>query len=161
MKKIFIVLLCAMCFVSCNSLQTKRLQRKMVPLAKQFLKDDGVKDYKALKIDCVDTITEVSYAKLTSELLAGMEDAYSNMAYSGEGNTEVISLYLRDIERTKADMDDLLESGDLQTEGVLLYMVTASYEDANGKQNFFFLVNPDKKTLHTLDPFGNNLLYEE
>jgi hypothetical protein len=24
-----------------------------------------------------------------------------------------------------------------------------------------FLVNPDKKSLHELDPFGNNLLYKD
>ncbi len=74
---------------------------------------------------------------------------------------EVISLYLNEIKRTKADMDDLIDNGDLLTEGVTLFMVTGNLEKDGNKQEFMFLVNPDKKSLHTLDPFGDNLLYKD
>jgi len=58
-------------------------------------------------------------------------------------------------------MDELIENGDLLTQGVLLFMVTGNYSKGGENQEFMFLVNPDKKSLHYLDPFGNNLLYKE
>ena len=55
----------------------------------------------------------------------------------------------------------LIDYGDLLTEGVTLFMVTGNFQKDGVKQEFMFLVNPDKKSLHTLDPFGDNLLYKD
>lgn len=133
-------------------------------MAKVYLEKEEVKDYKNLTIKCVDTITEYSYAKLTSELLGDMEGMYEQMYWDESEDTakrEVIGLYLNEIRRTRADFEDLMDNGDLKTEGVLLYMVSGTFQKEGKEQDLMFLVNADKKTLHELDPFGDNLLYKD
>ncbi|MBQ1779859.1 MAG: hypothetical protein II001_00310 [Bacteroidales bacterium] len=151
-------------FTGCQKMEQKKLNRQMKKMAKVYLEQEEVKNYKDLAITCVDTITEFSYAKLTSELLGNMEVMYEQMYWDeSEDSTkrEVIGLYLNEIRRTKADFEDLIDNGDLQTEGILLYMVTGTFQLDGQKQDMMFLVNPDKKSLHELDPFGNNLLYKD
>lgn len=152
------------CFGGCQKMQQNKLNRQMKKVAKTYLQDEEISGYKNLTITSVDTLTEFGYAKLTSELLGNMEAAYEQMYMDDSDDTdrrEVIGLYLRETHRIKADMDELIDDGDLLTEGVLLFMVTGNYTKDNEDQQFMFLVNPDKKTIHTLDPFGNNLLYKE
>ena len=55
----------------------------------------------------------------------------------------------------------MIDNGDLQSEGVLLFMVTGAFKKDGKDQDFMFLVTPDKKSLHALDPFGDNLLYKD
>jgi hypothetical protein len=93
-----------------------------------------------------------------------MENYYREMYFDASDDTnrrEVIGLYLNEIIRTEADFEDLIDNGDLKTTGVVLYMVTGNYQKDGQNQQFMFLVNPDKKTLHNLDPFGDNLLYKD
>lgn len=151
-------------FTGCQKMEQNKLNRQMKKMAKAYLEKEEVKDYKDLTITCVDTITEFSYAKLTSELLGNMEAMYEQMYWDESEDSskrEVIGLYLNEIRRTKADFEDLMDNGDLQTEGILLYMVTGSFQLDGQKQDMMFLVNPDKKSLHELDPFSDNLLYKD
>ena len=120
----------------------------MKKMAKAYLQQEEIKDYKDLSIVSVDTLTEYGYAKLNSELLGNMEEVYEQMYWDDSGDTnrrEAIGLYLREIHRIKADMDELIDDGDLLTEGVLLFMVTGNYQQKGETQEFMFLVNPDKK----------------
>lgn len=136
----------------------------MKKVAKIYLQEEEISGYKNLTITSVDTLTEFGYAKLTSELLGNMEAAYEQMYMDDSDDTnrrEVIGLYLREIHRINADMEDLIDNGDLLTEGVLLFMVSGKYTQNGEDKEFMFLVNPDRKTVHTLDPFGDNLLYKE
>ena len=163
-SKILILLTAAICLTGCQKMEQNKLNRQMKKMAKEYLKQEGVTDYKKLSIATVDTLTEFGYAKLNSELLGDMEEAYEQMYWDGSDDSarhEAIGLYLREIQRTRADFDELIDDGDLLTEGVLLFMVTGNYEQKGEKQEFMFLVNPDKKSLHTLDPFGDNLLYKD
>ncbi|MDY6348418.1 MAG: hypothetical protein SPL42_08350 [Bacteroidales bacterium] len=160
-KAILAIALCAICLLSCKKMEERSLRRQMVSAAKEFLAAEEVSGYEKLAVKCIDTITEVSYARLTTELLSNMESSYEAMLYQEGSNSEVIPLYLNEIIRTRKDMEDLLESGDLDTEGVLLYWVTATYVKDGKDNEFMFMVEPDKRTLHTLDPFGDNLLYKE
>jgi len=135
----------------------------MKPLAEKYLAEEQVKDYTDLKITCVDTITEVGYAQLTVELLGNMEAAseeqYANQ--EGDHSPEVQYLMLQDIYKTKEALEEALTSGGLSSKGVLLYMVTGTYLTPNKEQKeVVFLVNADKKSLHTLDPFGDNLVLQ-
>ena len=154
----------AICFGGCQKMQQNKLNRQMKKMAKIYLKQDEVKDYRNLTISSIDTLTEYGYAKLNSELLDDMESYYREMycdASDDSARREIIGLYLNEIIRTKADFDDLIDNGDLQTKGVVLYMVTGTFQKDGENQQFMFLVNPDKKTLHSLDPFGDNLLYKD
>ena len=164
--KYFIVALLSatVCFTGCQKMEQNKLNRQMKKMAKIYLQQEQVTDYQKLTITSVDTLTEYGYAKLTSELLENMEGVYEQMYWDDSDDTarrEVIGLYLKEIKRTKADMEDLIDNGDLLTEGVILFMVTGNLEKDGNKQEFMFLVNPDKKSLHTLDPFGDNLLYKD
>lgn len=151
-------------FTGCQKMEQNKLNRQMKKMAKVYLEQEEVKDYQNLTIKCIDTITEYGYAKLTSELLGNMEELYAQMYWDESGDTakrEVIGLYLNEIRRTRADFEDLIDNGDLQTEGVLLFMVTGSFQKDGHDQDMMFLVNADKKSLHELDPFSNNLLYKD
>lgn len=158
------LLLGALVFCSaCKDTEVNKLQRKMKPLAKAYLQEENIKDYKELTIECVDTITEVGYAQLTLEMLQGMaaeaEEQYANQ--EGDHSTEVQYLLLKDIYRTQEDLEALLDGGSLSSKKILLYMVTSSYTTGGKqRQKFIFLVNSDKKSLYTLDPFGDNLLLQ-
>ena len=145
-------------------MEQNKLNREIKKLAKIYLQQEEIADYENLNIASVDTLTEFGYAKLNSELLGSMADVYEQMYWDDSEDTarrEAIGLYIREIQRTKADMDELIDNGDLLTEGVLLYMVTGHYQQKGKTEEFMFLVNPDKKSLHTLDPFGDNLLYKD
>ena len=159
-----LMLAVALCLSGCQKMQQNKLNRQMKKMAKVYLEKEEVRDYKKLTIRCVDTITEFSYAKLTSELLGNMEGMYEQMYWDESNDTskrEVVGLYLNEIRRTRADFEDLIDNGDLLTEGVLLYMVSGSFIKDGKEQDMTFLVNADKKSLHTLDPFGDNLLYKD
>ncbi len=162
-RNILILLATALLLAGCQNMQQKKLNRQMKKMAKIYLQQEEIKDYKDLTITSVDTLTEFSYAKLNSELLGNMADAYEQMYWDEEDSAkrEVIGLSFRETKRTQRDMDDLIDNGDLLTQGVLLFMVTGNYKKDNENQEFMFLVNPDKKSLHYLDPFGNNLLYQD
>lgn len=153
-----------LCLSGCQKMQQNMLNRQMKHMARVYLKNEKVENYKNLAVSCVDTITEFSYAKLTSELLGEMEVMYEQMYWDESDDTakrDVIGLYINEIRRTKADMEDLIENGDLLNEGILLFMVTGSYQKDGQDHDMMFLVNPDKKSLHELDPFGDNLLYKD
>ena len=164
-KHIIVALLAlAISLVGCQKMQHNKLNRQMKKVAKTYLEQEQVKDYKNLTITSVDTLTEFGYAKLTSELLENMGEVYGQMYWDAAGDSsrqEVIGLYLNEIQRTKADFEDLIDNGDLQTTGVVLFMVTGTFEKDGEGQQFMFLVNPDKKSIHNLDPFGDNLLYKD
>lgn len=151
-------------FTGCQKMEQNKLNRQMKKMAKVYLEQEQIKDYQKLTIKCVDTITEYSYAKLTSELLGNMEGMYEQMYWDESGDTakrEVIGLYLNEIRRTRADFEDLMDNGDLQTDGVLLFMVTGSFLKDGKEEDLMFLVNADKKSLYELDPFSDNLLYKD
>lgn len=163
-SKIIILLTAVICLTGCQKMEQNKLNRQMKKMAKAYLEQEEITGYKDLTISSVDTLTEYGYAKLNSELLGDMANAYEQMYWDDSGDSsrhEAIGLYLREIQRIKADMDELIDDGDLLTEGVLLFMVTGDYQKEGEKQEFMFLVNPDKKSLHTLDPFGDNLLYKD
>ena len=160
----FLLAITVILFSGCQKMEQNKLNRQMKKMAKVYLEKEEIKDYQNLTIKCVDTITEYSYAKLTSELLGDMEGMYEQMYWDESEDTakrEVIGLYLNEIRRTKADFEDLIDNGDLLTEGVLLFMVTGTYQKDGQDLDMMFLVNADKTSLHELDPFSNNLLYKD
>ena len=72
-KHIIVALLAlAISLVGCQKMQQNKLNRQMKKVAKTYLEQEQVEDYKNLTITSVDTLTEFGYAKLTSELLENM-----------------------------------------------------------------------------------------
>lgn len=169
MQKILPILLAAsiMLLAGCHKKsEEQKLRDTMTECAAEYLKNDGITAYDSLRVECVDTVTEMGYAKLNSELLAQMADAYMVLYEEAVNDDDIskvdaITRYLNEINRTKNDFDELMESGDLKGDGILLFMVTGSYYHGGQAEPLMFLVHPDKKTLYTLDPFGDNLLYRE
>ncbi len=163
-NNVFFLLIVMVCLGGCQKMQQDKLYRQMKKVAKTYLEQDQITDYQNLTIASVDTLTEYGYAKLNSQLLDDMENYYTELYCDASDDTdrrEVVGLYLNETHRIKEDMEELIDNGDLLTEGVLLFMVTGNYTKNNENQEFMFLVNPDKKTIHLLDPFGDNLLYKD
>lgn len=138
--------------------------KAMKPMAEAYL-DTCQVTYDSVRVDCVDTINEYNYANLNIELLRNMEQNYQ-MQYEDALEEDTVKasylrLYLGDIRHAIQDFQELMESGDLDSQKVLLYMVSGTVCRGQEKDPFMFFVYPDKMTLHTLDPFGNNLLYED
>ncbi|MBR4136008.1 MAG: hypothetical protein IKU03_06340 [Bacteroidales bacterium] len=161
---LYLALLLALFGISCTSTPEEKLLKSLKPLAKEYLKENKI-PYDSLRVDCVDTITELSYANLNIELLSNMENNYQ-MQYEEAMIDDTVKanylrLYLGDIRRTIEDFQDLMESGNLDSKKVLLYLVTGTVFNGEESEYFMFLVKPDKKTLHTMDPFGDNLLYQD
>lgn len=151
-------------FSGCSNYATNKLKRQMKSLAKEYLKSMEISDYDELTVECVDTLTELGYAKLTTELLTNMQQAYQMQLgeTTDDATTTELLVNLSEISSVADELEERIDNGDLKTSGVLLYMVTGSMVDKNKeKQEFMFLANPDKKSLHNLDPFGNNLLHDE
>lgn len=169
MRKILAIILATsiLLLASCHKKSDEeKLKDAMKLCAAEYLKNDGITAYDSLRVESVDTVTEMGYAKLNSVLLSQMADTYQVLYEEAVNDDDIskvdaITRYLNEISRTKNDFDELMESGDLNGEGILLFMVTGSYYHGGQAEPLMFLVHPDKKTLYTLDPFGDNLLYRE
>ncbi len=151
---------------ACQNRDAKKMQRQMKSLAKTYLEEEQITGYDSLTIVCVDTLTELRYARLNSQLLQEMIQAYQQQyeetALDGDRQKlEYLNLYINEALRTQQDFDDMIDAGDLQDEDPLLFMVSCSYYKNGQKTPFIFLSTPDKKTTYTLDPFGDNLLYKD
>ena len=108
-SKILILLTAAICLAGCQKMEQNKLNRQMKKMAKVYLEQEEIKDYKKLQIVSIDTLTEFSYAKLNSELLGNMAEVYEQMYWDDSGDTtrrNAIELYLKEIHRIKADMDE-------------------------------------------------------
>ena len=119
--RIALLVLIVILFAGCQKMEQNKLNREMKKLAKIYLQQEEIADYENLSVASVDTLTEFGYAKLNSELLGSMADVYEQMYWDDSEDTarrEAIGLYIREIQRTKADMDELIDNGDLLTEGV-------------------------------------------
>lgn len=169
MRKVCIIavsILLACSFCGCKNYATNKLKREMKPFAKSYLKTERVVDYDSLTIDCVDTITEMGYARVMVELLNQMEASYQaqydQAVLEDKGQKlEYLHLYLNEIDQTKTDFEDLMENGDLKENGILLYMVSGHYWKDNERVPLIFFVTADKRKIYTMDPFGDNLLYKD
>ncbi len=163
-KLITLVIIAIALCVSCSNTSEKRLFKKMKPLAEQYLADCDI-IYDSLRIDCIDTINELNYANLNIELLHEMEDAYltqyQELIQTDTVKAHYVRLYLRDIQNTLEDLTSMMENGELDNQKLLLYMVSGYSHEGKEKEPFIFFVQPDLKTLYTMDPFGDNLLYRE
>ncbi len=142
------------------------MQRQMKSLAKTYLKEEQITGYDSLTVVSIDTLTELRYARLNSQLLQEMilayQQQYEETALNGDQQKlEYLDLYINEALRTQQDFDDLIDAGDLQDEAPLLFMVSCTYHKDGKKMPFIFLSTPDKKKTYTLDPFGDNLLYKD
>lgn len=169
MRRFFIIaasILIACSFCGCKNYATKKLKREMKPFAISYLKTERVVDYDSLTIDRVDTITEMGYAQYSIYYLGQLEADYSAQYEEAliEGRSqkaEVLRLYLNEIGRTIDDFKDLMESGELKEDGILLYMVVGHYWKDNERVWVNFFVTADKRKIYTLDLFNDNLLYKD
>ncbi len=151
---------------ACQNRDAKKMQRQMESLAKTYLEEEHITGYDSISIVSVDTLTELRYARLNSQLLQEMIQAYQQQyeetAQNGDQQRlEYLNLYINEALRTQQDFDDLIDAGDLQDEVPLLFMVSCSYYKDGQGTPFIFLSTLDKKKTYTLDPFGDNLLYKD
>lgn len=139
----------------------------MKKLAIEYLKEQKITDYDSLHIVQIDTLTEEGYANLTYNLLKNMEsdtkEQYERALALNADSIIIDSLgsALGQILVIEDDFVNLSNNGLLKKTGTLLYMVSGECAIKGEKATFIFFSHPDKKTLYTLDPFNNNLLYKD
>ncbi len=152
-------------FGSCHKKSEKDLfQEQIQNFACDYAKNElQVNDADSVVVNLVDTVTEMSYAKIVLEMLENLEYQYKTMydkatINNDDKNLQYLEMYLRQIS-TQVDYFRSVEgTGDLDNQKLLLYLISGSYYQNGTKEDFICFANPDF-TLHILDPFADNLLY--
>ncbi len=126
------------------------------------LNELNVSDADSVVVNRLDTLTQMSYAKLMLEMLENLEFQYKQLydeatLADDDKRIESISRSLRQI-TTQTDYFRAIEDSDSADNHVLLlYWISASYYQNGEKTDFMCFATPDFN-LHILDPFADNLM---
>lgn len=126
------------------------------------LNELNVSDADSVVVNRLDTLTQMSYAKLMLEMLENLEFQYKQLydeatSADDEKRIESISRSLRQI-TTQTDYFRAIEDSDsADNHDLLLYWISASYYQNGEKTDFMCFATPDFN-LHILDPFADNLM---
>lgn len=126
------------------------------------LNELNVSDADSVVVNRLDTLTQMSYAKLMLEMLENLEFQYKQLydeatLADDDKRIESISRSLRQI-TTQTDYFRAIEDSDSADNHILLlYWISASYYQNGEKTDFMCFATPDFN-LHILDPFADNLM---
>ncbi len=126
------------------------------------LNELNVSDADSVVVNRLDTLTQMSYAKLMLEMLENLEFQYKQLydeatLADDDKRIESISRSLRQI-TTQTDYFRAIEDSDsADNHDLLLYWISASYYQNGEKTDFMCFATPDFN-LHILDPFADNLM---
>ena len=110
----------------------------------------------------VDTLTQMSYAKLMLEMLENLEFQYKQLydeSTLADDDTRIESLNrsLRQISNQTDYFRNIEDSESADNQKLLLYWISASYYHDGKKTDFMCFATPEFN-LHVLDPFADNLM---
>ena len=160
------ILLCAMVFFLCGCHKKATVdvfQENIHRCAETYVLNElNVSDADSVVVNRLDTLTQMSYAKLMLEMLENLEFQYKQLydeatLVDDDKRIESISRSLRQI-TTQTDYFRAIEDSDSADNHVLLlYWISASYYQNGEKTDFMCFATPDFN-LHILDPFADNLM---
>lgn len=147
----------------CKNKTEEDLFRKNIQLcAENYVKTElNINDADSVVVTQLDTLTQMSYAKLMLEMLENLESQYKKMydeaTLNDDARIESIDRSLRQIS-SQADYFRAIEdseSADNQT--LILYWINGSFYQNGNKKDFICFATPNFE-LHILDPFADNLM---
>ena len=122
----------------------------------------NVSNADSVVVSRVDTLTQMSYAKLMLEMLENLEYQYKQLydeatLADDDARIESISRSLRQITTQTDYFRSIEDSESADNQALLLYWISATYYQNGEKEDFMCFATPDF-TLHVLDPFADNLM---
>ena len=164
MKKIGFVLCLIILMGGCRQKAEEDVfQQKMHQCAETYVKTElNVTDADSVVVTRIDTLTQMSYAKLMLEMLENLEFQYKQLydeATLADDDAKIASLdrSLRQIS-VQTDYFRTIEDGEsADNQQLLLYWISASYYKNGQQEDFMCFATPDFN-LHILDPFADNLM---
>lgn len=160
------ILLCTMVFFLCGCHKKDTVdvfQENIQRCAEAYVQSElNVNDADSVVVNRLDTLTQMSYAKLMLEMLENLEFQYKQLydeatLADDDARIESISRSLRQI-TTQTDYFRSIEDSDsADNHDLLLYWISASYYQNGEKTDFMCFATPDFN-LHILDPFADNLM---
>ena len=164
MKKIgFIICLIVLMSGCRQKAEVDVFQQKIHQCAETYVKTElNVSDADSVVVTRIDTLTQMSYAKLMLEMLENLEFQYKQLydeATLADENAKIDSLdrSLRQISVQPDYFRTIEDSESADNQQLLLYWISASYFKNDQQKDFMCFATPDF-TLHRLDPFADNLM---
>ena len=165
MRRTIYFLLAMSFFLSACHKKTERdvFQENIQKCAEEYVQTElEVNTADSVVINRLDTLTQMSYAKLMLEMLENLEDQYKMMydeatLADDDAKIESFSRSLRQISTQTDYFRAIEESESADNQELLLYWISASFYQNGEKTDFICFATPDFE-LHILDPFADNLL---
>lgn len=160
------VLLCAMVFFLCGCHKKATVdpfQENIQKCAEEYvLTELGVENADSVVVNRVDTLTQMSYAKLMLEMLENLEFQYKQLydeatLADDDAKIESFSRSLRQISTQTDYFRAIEESESADNQALLLYWISACLYQNGEATDFMCFATPDF-SLHVLDPFADNLM---
>ena len=164
MRRIGLIIVLAVLLCGCKQKGERDVfQENIHRCAETYVLNElNVSDADSVVVNRLDTLTQMSYAKLMLEMLENLEFQYKQLydeatLADDDKRIESISRSLRQI-TTQTDYFRAIEDSDsADNHDLLLYWISASYYQNGEKTDFMCFATPDFN-LHILDPFADNLM---
>ena len=164
MRRLGLIIVLAVLLCGCKQKGERNVfQENIHRCAETYVLNElNVSDADSVVVNRLDTLTQMSYAKLMLEMLENLEFQYKQLydeatLADDDKRIESISRSLRQI-TTQTDYFRAIEDSDsADNHDLLLYWISASYYQNGEKTDFMCFATPDFN-LHILDPFADNLM---
>ena len=162
----FGIIICSLAFVLGGCRQKAEVdvfQQKIQHCAEAYVQTElNVSDADSVVVTRVDTLTQMSYAKLMLEMLENLEFQYKQLydeatLADNDAKIESLSRSLRQISVQTDYFRSIEDSESADNQTLLLYWISASYYQNGQQEDFMCFATPDFN-LHILDPFADNLM---
>ena len=164
MKRLELIIILAVLLVGCKQKGEQDLfQQNIQRCTEAYVQTElNVNDADSVVITRVDTLTEMSYAKLMLEMLENLEFQYKQLydeatLADDDAKIESLSRSLRQITSQTDYFRSIEDSESADNQQLLLYWISACYYKTGHQEDFMCFVTPDFE-LHILDLFADNLM---
>jgi hypothetical protein len=162
----FGIIICALAIIlgACRQkAEVDVFQQKIHQCAETYVKTElNVSDADSVVVTRIDTLTQMSYAKLMLEMLENLEFQYKQLydeatLADDDAKIESLNRSLRQISVQTDYFRAIEDSESADNQQLLLYWISASYYKNGQQEDFMCFATPDFN-LHILDPFADNLM---
>ena len=164
MRRLGLIIVLAVLLGGCHKKDTVDVfQENIRKCAETYVLNElNVSNADSVVVNRLDTLTQMSYAKLMLEMLENLEFQYKQLydeatLVDDDARIESISRSLRQITTQTDYFRSIEDSESADNHELLLYWISASYYKNGEKEDFMCFATPDFN-LHVLDPFADNLM---